>query len=119
MRIDFSTGIGLKEPRFVLMIEVPENGLQELRTQKLSPQTGAHAVALKAAEHERLIDLGFRVILLSNTPGKVKNRSLGDPAYVAEDGCQAWVIRTPGARSWVSAVWPATARARGNPTKIK
>ena len=120
MRIEFSAGFGLKEPRFVLMIEVPENVLQELRTQKLSPQTRAHAVALKAAEHERLIDPGFRVILLSNTPGKVKNPgSLGDPAYVAEDGCRAWVIRTPGAHSWVSAVWPATARARGNPTKIK
>lgn len=120
MRIEFSTGIGLKEPRFVLMIEVPENVLQELRIQKLSPQTRANAVALKAAEHERLIDPGFRVILLSNTLGKVKNPgSLGDPAYVAEDGCRAWVIRTPGAHAWVSAVWPATARARGNPTKIK
>ena len=28
----------------------------------------------KAAEHERLIDPGFRVILLSNTPGKVNAR---------------------------------------------
>ena len=44
----------------------------------------------KAAEHERLIDPGFRLILLSNTPGKVKNPgSLGDPAYVAEDGASA------------------------------
>jgi hypothetical protein len=88
----------MKAPRFVLLIEVPENVLQELRVQKLSPQTRAHAV--KAAEHERLVDPVFRVILLSNTPREVKNPgSLGDPAYVAEDGCRAWVIRTPGVHS--------------------
>jgi hypothetical protein len=97
MRVEFSTGIGYKAARFVVLTELPENVLEEIRAQKQSPQTRAHAVALKTAEHVQLVDPGLRIILLSNTPGKVKNPdALGEPAYVAEDGCKAWVIRKPG-----------------------
>jgi hypothetical protein len=98
MRVEFSTGIGYKAARFVVLTELPENVLEEIRAQKLGPQTRAYAVALKTAEHVRLVDPGLRIILLSNTPGKVKNPdALGEPAYIAEDGCKAWVIRKPGA----------------------
>jgi hypothetical protein len=97
MRVEFSTGIGYKAARFVVLTELPENVLEEIRAQKQSPQTRAHAVALKTAEQVQLIDPGLRIILLSNTPGKVKNPdALGEPAYVDEDGCKAWVIRKPG-----------------------
>jgi hypothetical protein len=97
MRVEFSTGLGYRAARFVVLTELPENVLEEIRAQKLSPQTRAHAVALKTAEHVQLVDPGLRIILLSNTPGKVKNPdALGEPAYVAEDGCKAWVIRKPG-----------------------
>jgi hypothetical protein len=98
MRVEFSTGIGYKAARFVLLTELPENVLEEIRAEKLSPQTRAYEVALKTAEHARLVDPGLRIILLSNTPGKIKNPdALGEPAYIAEDGCKAWVIRRPGA----------------------
>jgi hypothetical protein len=98
MRVEFSTGIGYKAARFVVLTELPESVLKEARAQKLSPQTRAYEVALKTAEHVRLVDPGLRIILLSNTPGKVKHlEALGEPAYVAEDGCRAWVIRKPGA----------------------
>jgi hypothetical protein len=98
MRVEFSTGTGYRAARFVILIELPENVLEEIRAQKLSPQTRAYAVALKAAEHERLVDPALRIILLSNTTGKVKSAdSLGEPVYIAEDGCKAWVTRKPGA----------------------
>ena len=98
MRVEFSTGIGYKAARFVVLAELPENVLEEVRAQRLSPQTRAYDVALKTAEHVQLVDPGLRIILLSNTPGKVKNPdALGEPAYIAEDGCKAWVIRKPGA----------------------
>jgi hypothetical protein len=33
---------------------------------------------------------------ISSTAGKIKKpESLGEPQYVAEDGCRAWVIKTP------------------------
>jgi hypothetical protein len=97
MRVEFSTGTGYKAARFVVLTELPEQVLEEIRAQKLSPQTRAYAVALKTAEHVQLVDPGLRIILLSNTSGKVKNPdALGEPAYVAEDGCKAWVIRKPG-----------------------
>ena len=97
MRVEFSTGIGYKAARFVVLTALPEKVFEEIRAQKLSPQARAYAVALKTAEHVQLIDPGLRIILLSNTPGKVKKpEDLGEPAYVADDGCQAWVIRKPG-----------------------
>jgi hypothetical protein len=97
MRIEFSTGIGYKAARFVVLTELPENVLEKLRAQKLSPQTRAYDVALETAEHVRLVDPGLRIILLSNTSGKVKNPDdLGEPAFIAEDGCKAWVMRKPG-----------------------
>jgi hypothetical protein len=97
MRVEFSNGIGYKAERFVVLTELPENVLEEIRAEKVSPQTRAYAVALKTAEHVQLVDPGLRIILLSNTPGKVKHpEALGEPAYVAEDGCRAWVIRKPG-----------------------
>jgi hypothetical protein len=98
MRVEFSTGIGYRAARFVVLTELPEAVLEEIRAQKQSPQTRAYDLALEAAEHVRVVDPGLRIILLSNTPGKVKNlEALGEPAYVAEDGCKAWVIRKPGA----------------------
>jgi hypothetical protein len=97
MRVEFSTGIGYKAARFVVLTELPENVLAEIQAQKLSPQSRAYEVALLTAEHVRLVDPGLRIILLSNTPGKIKNLdALGEPAFVAEDGCKAWVIRKPG-----------------------
>jgi hypothetical protein len=70
MRVEFSTGIGYKAARFVVLTELPENVLAEIQAQKLSPQSRA---------------------------GKIKNLdALGEPAFVAEDGCKAWVIRKPG-----------------------
>ena len=97
MRVEFSTGIGYKAARFVVLTELPEAVLEEIRAQKQSPQTRAYDLALEAAEHVRVVDPGLRIILLSNTPGKVKNlEALGEPAFVAEDGCKAWVIRKPG-----------------------
>ena len=54
MRVEFSTGIGYKAARFVLLTELPENVLEEIRAEKLSPQTRAYEVALKTAEHVRL-----------------------------------------------------------------
>jgi hypothetical protein len=97
MRVEFSTGTGYKAARFVFLTELPEEVLRELRTQKLSPQTRAYDVALETVEHVQLVDPGLRIILLSNTPGKVKNpETLGEPAYVTEDGCKAWVIKKPG-----------------------
>jgi hypothetical protein len=98
MRIEFSTGIGYRAARFVVLTELPENVLQVIRAERLNPQTRAYDVALETAEHVRLVDPGLRIILLSNTPGKVKNPdALGEPAFIAEDGCKAWIIRKPGA----------------------
>ncbi len=97
IRVEFSTGIGYKAARFVVLTALPENVLEEIRAQKLSPETRAYTVALETVEHVQLVDSGLRIILLSNTPGKVKNPdALGEPAYVSEDGCKAWVIRKPG-----------------------
>lgn len=96
MRVEFAQGVRANSPRLVLMVEMPSEVMLKLRAEKAAPQERALEVAMLAAPN-RQTGLRERPMgLLSNTPAQVKApENLGEPAYTAEDGCRAWVIRRP------------------------
>ena len=66
------------------MVEIQEGGVQQMRIQKLSLQTRAYEVSLKAAEAGRLTDPELRNGFTVRHPGGIKESdSLGDPYYPA------------------------------------
>jgi len=79
-----------------LLVEFPDEALERIKKGKTSSELEAHRIALEAI---RALNLGSGrgdMTFISSTPGKTKKtESLGEPQYVAEDGCRAWVIKTP------------------------
>jgi len=79
-----------------LLVEFPDEALERIKKGKTSSELEAHRIALEAI---RALNLGSGrgdMTFISSTPGKnKKTESLGEPQYVAEDGCRAWVIKTP------------------------
>ena len=96
MRVEFSRGLRLDSPRFVLMIEIPDSAAAELNARKVSLETRAYEVALETTHAERSNKPDFQMSLMSVTKGKVKSlESLGEPSLLSHDACRAWVIKRP------------------------
>jgi hypothetical protein len=79
-----------------LLVEFPDEALERIKKGKTSSELEARRIALEAI---RALNLGSGrgdMTFIASTPGKIKKpESLGEPQYVAEDGCRAWVIKTP------------------------
>ena len=95
-RVEFSVGPSLRSHRAVLLIEFPDEVLQQIKKGKISSEVEAYRVALEAIRALHLGSVRGDMTFISSTPGKIKKpESLGEPQYTAKDGCRAWVIKTP------------------------
>jgi hypothetical protein len=95
-RVEFSVGPSLRSHRAVLLIEFPDEVLQQIRKGKTSSEVEGYRVALEAIRALHLGSVRGDMTFLSSTPGKIKKpESLSEPHYTAGDGCRAWVIKTP------------------------
>jgi len=98
-RVEFSRSLRRDSPRFVFMIEIPDNVTSELKARKISYETRAYEVAFETAHADQPNKPAHRMTLKSCTRGKIKHlESLGEPNLIAHDGCRGWVIRRPSAR---------------------
>ena len=96
MRVEFSRSLRRDTPRFVLMIEIPDDVAEELTVRKVSQETRAYEVAFEAAHADQSNKAEHLMTLRSCTKGKIKDlKSLGEPNLIAQDGCRAWVIKKP------------------------
>jgi len=99
MRVEFSRSLRPGTPRFVLMIEIPDNVASELNARKVSYETRAYEVAFETARADRSNKPAHHMTLKSCTRGKIKDaQSLGEPDLIAGDGCRGWIMRKPSAR---------------------
>ena len=96
-RVEFSIGRSLKRLRLVLLVEFPDQALDRIKKGKTGSELEAYRIALEAIRALNFGSVrGGDMTFISSTPGKTKKpESLGEPQYVAEDGCRAWVIKTP------------------------
>ena len=95
-RVEFSVGPSLRSLRVVLLIEFPDEVLQQIKKGKTSSEAEGYRVALEAIRELHLGSVRGDMTFISSTPGKVKKpESLGEAHYTAGDGCRAWVIKTP------------------------
>ena len=95
-RVEFSVGPSLKSLRVVLLIEFPNEMLQQIKKGKTSSEPEAYRIALQAIRALHLGSVRGDMTFISSTPGKIKKpESLGEPHYIAEDGCSVWVVKSP------------------------
>jgi hypothetical protein len=96
-RVEFSVGPRLRGLRLVLLVEFPDEVLQRIKKGKTSSESEAYRIALEAIRALNFGSVrGGDMTFISSTPGKIKNpESLGEPQYVAENGCRTWAIKTP------------------------
>jgi hypothetical protein len=93
-QVEFSVGPSLRSLRVVLLVEFPDEVLQQIM--KTSSEVEGYRVALEAIRELHLGSVRGDMTFISSTPGKIKKpESLGEPHYTAGDGCRAWVIKTP------------------------
>ena len=81
-RVEFSLGPSLRSPRAVLLIEFPDEVLQQIKKGKISSEVEGYRVALEAirALHLGLGSVRGDMTFISSTPGKIKKpESLGEP----------------------------------------
>jgi hypothetical protein len=96
MRVEFADELRASNTRLVLMIEMPEPVMLQLRAERAAPQGRALQVALQALPERTPAGPGRPLRLWSNTPAQPKApEAFGEPTYTAPDGCRAWVIRCP------------------------
>jgi len=80
----------------VLLIEFPDEVLEEIRKGKSSSDVEAYRIALDAIRAQHFANVRGDMTFISSAAGKIKRpESLGEPDYTAEDGCRAWVIKKP------------------------
>ncbi|MGA8656111.1 MAG: hypothetical protein WB586_08160 [Chthoniobacterales bacterium] len=95
-RVEFSRSLRPNTPRFVLMIEIPDDVASELKARKVSYEARAYEVAFETAHADQSNKPAHHMTLMSCTRGKIKHlESLGEPNLIAPDGCRGWVIRRP------------------------
>jgi hypothetical protein len=95
-RVEFSAGPSLRSLPLVLLIEFPDEVLQQIKKGKTSSEVEAYRIALEAIRALHFGSVRGGMTFISSTPGKIKRpESLGEPDYIAEDGCRAWAIKTP------------------------
>jgi hypothetical protein len=79
-RVEFSVGPSLRSNRAVLLIEFPDDVLQQIKKGKTSPEVEGYRVALDAIRALHLGSVRGEITFLSSTPGKIKRpESLGEP----------------------------------------
>ena len=95
-RVEFSVGPSLRSLRVVLLIEFPDEVLQQIKKGKTNSEVEACRIALEAIRALHFGSVRGDMTFISSTPGKIKKpESLGESDYTAEDGCRAWVIKKP------------------------
>jgi hypothetical protein len=95
-RVEFSVGPSLRSLRVVLLIEFPDEVLQQIKKGKTNSEVEAYRIALEAIRALHFGSVHGDMTFISSTPGKIKKpESLGESDYTAEDGCRAWVIKKP------------------------
>ena len=95
-RVEFSVGPSLRSLRVVLLIEFPDEVLQQMRKGKTSSEVEAYRIALEAIRALHFGSVRGDMTFIASTAGKIKKpESLGEPHYTAKDGCRAWVVKTP------------------------
>jgi hypothetical protein len=95
-RVEFSVGPSLKSRRVVLLLEFPDEILQQIHKRKSGSEVEAYRIALEAIGALKFDITHGRMTFISSTPGKIKNpHSLGEPHYIATDGCRVWILKKP------------------------
>ena len=95
-RVEFSVGPSLKSRRVVLLLEFPDEVLEQIHKRKSSSEVEAYPIALKAIGALNFDVTHGSMTFISSTPGKIKApQSLGEPHYIAADGCRVWILKKP------------------------
>ncbi len=95
-RVEFSVGPSLKSRRVVLLLEFPDEVLQQIHKRKSGSEVEAYPIALEAIGALKFDVTHGSMTFISSTPGKIKKpESLCKPNCTPRDGCRAWVIKTP------------------------
>ena len=95
-RVEFSVGPSLKSLRVVMLIEFPDEMLQQIKKGKTRSEVEAYRIALETTRALHLGSIRGDMTFISSTPGKIKKReSLGEPHYIAENGYSVWVVKSP------------------------
>ena len=71
-RVEFSVGPSLRSNRAVLLIEFPDEVLQQIKKGKTSSEVAGDRVALDAIRALHLGSVRGDMTFLSSTPGKIK-----------------------------------------------
>ena len=95
-RVEFSTGSSLRSSRLVLLIEFPDEALEQIKKEKASLEVEACDTALRAIGALKLGILRGDMKLISSTLSKMKKPAeLGEASFVTEGGCRVWVVKRP------------------------
>ena len=95
-RVEFSVAPSLKSRRVVLLLEFPDEALQQIHKRKSGPEVEAYRIALEAIAALNFDVAQRSMTFISSTPGKIKTaQSLGEPHYIAADGCRVWILKRP------------------------
>ena len=95
-RVEFSVGPSLKSRRVVLLLEFPDEVLQQIHRRKSGSEVEAYPIALEAIGALKFDVTHGSMTFISSTPGKIKApQSLVEPHYTAADGCRVWILKKP------------------------
>jgi len=95
-RVEFSVGPSLKSRRVVLLLEFPDEVLQQIHKRKSGSEVEAYPIALEAIGALKFDVTHGGMTFISSTPGKIKApQSLGEPHYTAAGGCRVWILKKP------------------------
>src|SRR6516162_4367073 len=84
-RVEFSVGPSLKSRRVVLLLEFPDEVLQQIHKRKSGSEVEAYPIALEAIGALKIDVTRGSMTFISSTPGKIKPpQSLVEPHYTAE-----------------------------------
>src|SRR5262249_31708315 len=83
-RVEFSVGPSLKSRRVVLLLEFPDEVLQQIHKRKSGSEVEAYPIALEAIGALKIDVTRGSMTFISSTPGKIKTpQSLGEPHYTS------------------------------------
>jgi hypothetical protein len=95
-RVEFSVGPSLKSRRVVLLLEFPDEVLQQIHKRKSGSEVEAYPIALEAIGALKFDVAHGSMTFISSTPGKIKApQSLGEANYTAAGGCRVWILKKP------------------------
>jgi hypothetical protein len=81
-RVEFSVGPSLKSRRVVLLLEFPDEVLQQIHKRKSGSEVEAHPIALEAIGALKFDVAHGSMTFISSTAGKIKApQSLGEANY--------------------------------------